>query len=77
MKFSFHSKDWCHFCGFRENPTIDIFYSDNAENNPNDISKYVRICFGCIFSLSINFQTNITKTENHIHKCYFSQRKKN
>ena len=49
MKMFKHKKDWCHFCGKRQNLLLDIFYSINSENDPQDESKYIRIC-DCCFS---------------------------
>ena len=49
MDIKLHStKDWCHLCGKRSTPLLDIWYSKNAENHPKDSSKYIRICKNCI-----------------------------
>lgn len=38
--------DWCHICGYRVNPTADVFYPHNSEHDQSN-SKYIRICTNC------------------------------
>lgn len=43
-----HDKDWCHLCGQRRNPTADIWYANNAENDKvMGTGHYIRICSLC------------------------------
>jgi hypothetical protein len=50
----FHeADDWCHLCGRRDEPLVDIWYAENAENDrpakrgtPRP-ELYIRICAGC------------------------------
>lgn len=55
-------KDWCHICGRREEFSLDVFYSRNAENNPRDEGDYLRICTHCIdmFRSKLNSPCKIT-----------------
>lgn len=51
----FHdTSDWCHLCGSRKAPTVDIWYPDNAEHDsavapgPQHSGRhYIRICGAC------------------------------
>jgi hypothetical protein len=41
--------DWCHLCGKRSSPSVDVWYMNNAEHpNPNERTYYIRICKSCI-----------------------------
>lgn len=53
MRVINHNKiDWCYLCGNRWE-CLDMSYSKNAENYPDDESKYFRICKWCIKFLFI------------------------
>ena len=41
-----HSIDWCHICGERSAPLVDVWYPENAEHGGHD-SRYIRICAQC------------------------------
>lgn len=49
--------DWCHLCGHRDRPTVDVFYAANAEHalrNPEghqDRPKYFRVCDCCALAI--------------------------
>ena len=46
--FGLHdTHDWCHLCGFRSQPLVDVWYTGNAEHG-GPINNYIRICSGCI-----------------------------
>jgi hypothetical protein len=54
MQLHYRSDDWCHFCGERKAPTVDIWYPDNAEHDsavePGPLHSgrhYIRICSTC------------------------------
>lgn len=51
-RFSSHCVDWCHLCGERRR-TADVYYSDNAENDPPGKAQqhYVRICADCAWQI--------------------------
>jgi hypothetical protein len=52
--FSKHiSEDWCHLCGSRSANCVDISYSENAEHNPTNRGRYVRICANCLHTAFI------------------------
>ena len=53
LVISVHDYDWCHLCGERTEPLLDIFYPENAEHHPRTIDgKYIRICKDCIEGLN-------------------------
>ena len=41
------SEDWCHLCGDRTRPLVDVWYPENAEHD-DDETEYIRICKGCV-----------------------------
>jgi len=47
-----NSSDWCHVCGQRGKPQVDIVYSINAEmssrRSSSSLSEYFRICSECL-----------------------------
>lgn len=49
MKIEPHdAMDWCHLCGIRSTGNADVFYSTNAEHDPDvDESNYLRVCGSC------------------------------
>lgn len=47
------SNDWCHLCGKRVNPLVDIWYMNNAEHpNPTEETHYIRICGLCVKTMA-------------------------
>lgn len=38
--------DWCHVCGRRDCPTVDIYFPINAEHN-RALLRMIRICADC------------------------------
>lgn len=51
MKIQIHNiGDWCHLCGKRAAPCVDVWYPENAEHDDTD-TKYIRICRVCIGAL--------------------------
>lgn len=42
-----HSEDWCHICGKRKQSNAAIWFSKNAEHEPKDESRYLRMCSDC------------------------------
>lgn len=55
MKASLKSYDWCHICGVRSEPCVDVWYPENSEHprtNPPEDKKYVRICKACLVLLT-------------------------
>lgn len=55
IKGVFTEGDWCHVCGKRSNPTVDVWYPENAEHGGSNV-HYLRICSEC--------GTNIVKIAN-------------
>ncbi len=48
MRINRHYRDdWCHVCGRRTEPLIDVRYPENAEHGGPD-SRYIRICLTCV-----------------------------
>lgn len=53
MHFSRHAaNDWCHLCGRREWPTLDVWYPANAEHDGPTTARYLRVCSLCLDELS-------------------------
>ena len=47
MKIAVHAtKDWCHLCGERSTPSVDVWYPENAEHSKVN-TEYIRICLAC------------------------------
>lgn len=46
------SHDWCHLCGHRSTPLIDIWFPEHASSRNTkrgrENSRYIRICAECI-----------------------------
>lgn len=45
--------DWCHLCGRRRTPTLDIWYPENAEHQEligprSKNTRYIRVCKLCV-----------------------------
>ena len=40
-------EDWCHLCGLRTTPLVEVVYPKNAEHG-GPKTEYIRICWDCI-----------------------------
>jgi hypothetical protein len=43
--------DWCHVCGERTQPHVEVWYPKNAEHEQKQ-TQYMRICAYCVEVMS-------------------------